>query len=64
MLVLLLATVLEVSYEMFLDTSNIFSFPLLPPPPALQISLVFSRDFGLLVFIRKSLSIEDVSMIP
>nr|BAE43387.1 unnamed protein product [Mus musculus] len=26
---------------------------------ALQISLVFSRDFGLLVFIRKSLSIED-----
>lgn len=29
--------------------------------PALQTSLVFSKDFGLLVFVRKSLTIDEVS---
>ena len=28
---------------------------------ALHTSLVFSKDFGLLVFVRKSLSIDEVS---
>lgn len=29
--------------------------------PALHTSLVFSKDFGLLVFVRKSLSVDEVS---